>query len=76
MVAVLPLGALLFVPILIGMRVLYPWVRPETVADPRVRHAIAEKALYLQPGGFVARTIAYFVVWMWGSPSPSPPSTG
>ena len=64
MVGTLPLCAVLFVPVLAGLRVIYPWLRPETVGDPRVRHVVAQRALYLNTTGFVARSVAYFVVWI------------
>jgi hypothetical protein len=56
----LPLLALFFVPLLAGLRVLYPWARPETVAgDPLLRH----QAAYLNVPFFVLRTAFYFAVW-------------
>jgi hypothetical protein len=65
MVSLLPLCVLLFIPILAGMPVLYPWMRPEAIADPHVRHVVAERALYLNPLGFVGRAAAYFAVWIF-----------
>ena len=64
MVATLPLCLVLFVPIVLGLRVIYPWLRPETLADEHLRRVIAERAAYLNPVGFVARTAAYFAVWI------------
>lgn len=53
--SVLPLLAVLFVPVLIGMKELYPATAPG--------HALpAFKAFYLAPWFFVLRTIIYFVV--------------
>ena len=51
------LMALLFVPVLLGMGSLYPWVKPGD--DPVLLH----KAAYLNPSMWVARAIFYFVVW-------------
>jgi heme/copper-type cytochrome/quinol oxidase subunit 4 len=51
------LMALLFVPVLLGMKQLYPWVDPGS--DPILQH----KAVYMNPSMFVARAIFYFVVW-------------
>jgi len=57
----LPLMALLFVPILLGLRHLYPWARPEQVAhDPLLAH----KTLYLNVPFFVGRAIFYFGTWI------------
>jgi hypothetical protein len=64
MVKTLPLGLAFTIPILAGLRVIYPWLRPETMEDPQARHLVAERAGYLNAGGFVARTVAYFVVWI------------
>jgi len=57
----LPLLALLFLPILLGMSWLYPWTHPEHVqADEILRH----KAIYLNTGFFVARALFYFAGWI------------
>jgi hypothetical protein len=57
----LPLLAVLFVPIAIGMTRLYPWTDEAAVArDPILQH----KAVFLNPTFFLARTAIYFVVWM------------
>jgi len=53
----LKLMAVLFVPILLGMGKLYPWVEPGS--DPVLLH----KAAYLNPTAFAARAIFYFAVW-------------
>jgi hypothetical protein len=56
----IPLLALLFVPLLLGARVLYPWARPEEVAaDPLLRHQSA----YLNLPFFALRAAAYFAIW-------------
>jgi len=51
----LPLMMLLFVPLVFGMRVLYPW----TTNPPA-----GQKAHYLNIPGFIARTLVFFVVWL------------
>jgi hypothetical protein len=57
----LPLMALLFVPLLFGLPDLYPWARTEVVAaDPLLQ----QKAAYLNIPFFIARTVAYFAVWI------------
>ena len=57
----LPLMALLFLPILVGVRTLYEWARPEAVAANPV---LQEKALYLNVPGFVVRALVYFAIWI------------
>jgi hypothetical protein len=57
----LPLMAVLFVPIVLGMHSLYSWSRPEVVAaDEVLRH----KAPYLNPTFWLVRTVLYFAVWI------------
>jgi hypothetical protein len=56
----LPVMALLFIPIALGLGRLYEWAQPEHVAhDPLLQH----KALYLNVPFFLARTVCYFVAW-------------
>ncbi len=55
-----PLMAVLFLPILLGLREVYPWAQPETAAaDPLLQH----KSLYLNAPFFVARAALYFALW-------------
>jgi hypothetical protein len=57
----LPLMALLFFPVILGMQTLYPWSHPEVVAaDEVLRH----KAPYLNPTFFVVRAALYFIGWI------------
>jgi hypothetical protein len=52
--------ALLFIPLLFGLSVLYPWARPEVVAaDPLLQ----QKAAYLNIPFFIVRAAAYFAIW-------------
>jgi hypothetical protein len=55
----LPYAAILFLPILLLMPVLYSWARPEAANDP----IIQAKSAYLNVPFFIARTIFYFAVW-------------
>jgi len=57
---VLPLMAVLFIPILFGMETLYPWAQPEAAND----HILQQKAPYLNVPFFIARTVFYFIVWI------------
>lgn len=57
----LPLMALLFLPIALGLTDLYEWARPEHVAhDPILQH----KSLYLNVPFFLGRAVFYFVAWI------------
>jgi hypothetical protein len=58
---VLPLLALLFLPVVAGMGTLYVWTHEDHVqADEILRH----KSLYLNTGFFLIRALVYFVVWI------------
>jgi hypothetical protein len=52
----IPLLAVAFVPIALGMRSLYPWARPDA-------HEEGFRAMYLTPLAFVLRAAASFVLW-------------
>jgi hypothetical protein len=54
-----PLLALLFVPILFGLRELYPWAR-----DNLAGGAAPKTEAYLQPWFFIVRAVLYFSVWL------------
>lgn len=57
----LPLLAILFIPIGLGMKSLYPWARPDEVArDPFLQ----AKEAYLNVPFFLGRTLFYFAVWI------------
>lgn len=56
----LPLLALLFIPILLGMHDLYHWSHADAVlADP----ILTKKSAYLNPAFFTIRVIVYFTIW-------------
>jgi hypothetical protein len=58
----LPLMALLFLPIVIGIPNLYPWAHAKLVAaDPILRH----KATYLNVPFFLIRAAGYFAGWLF-----------
>jgi hypothetical protein len=57
----LPLQAALVVPILMGMRWLYPWARTPVLAQDALLRA---QAWYLNPTFFVCRSILYFILWL------------
>ncbi len=58
---VLPLLAVLFIPILFGMHSLYPW----TLEGVRAVDAdIQAKAIYLNVPFFIVRAVIFFAVWL------------
>jgi hypothetical protein len=60
-VRTLPLMALLFLPILLGLKDLYLWARPEAVAAEEI---LRHKQAYLNASAFFGRAVAYFAAWI------------
>jgi hypothetical protein len=57
----LPLMAVLFLPVVLGMGTLYPWTHADLVQqDEILRH----KEPYLNTGFFLARALVYFASWI------------
>lgn len=57
----LPLMALAFIPILIGMRHLYIWSDPDVVAHDVI---LQHKQIYLNVTWFTIRAVCYFAIWI------------
>ncbi len=57
----LPLMMVLFIPVLLGMRELFPWARPGEVAGSEI---LRHRAAYLNVPFFMLRAAIYFVVWI------------
>jgi hypothetical protein len=55
----LPLIALFFIPIVVGMKHIYRWTDPDVAATL----GSAKVALYLNPKFFILRAVIYFVGW-------------
>jgi hypothetical protein len=55
----LPLACLLYLPALLGVRILYPWASPEGGSAPEAGF----QHWWLQPGFFIARGVVYLLVW-------------
>lgn len=56
----IPMMAILFIPIVLGMHDLYEWSHEEVVAkDPLLQH----KSAWLNPIGFTIRAYIYFGIW-------------
>jgi ABC-type multidrug transport system fused ATPase/permease subunit len=64
--AVLPALAVLFIPVIVGVRVLYPWAATDGGAQQSaaVRAAIAGKAAYLNVPFFAVRAVIFWAVWV------------
>ncbi len=59
----LPIGLLLFVPIIIGMKYIYPWMNPQVVA---ASEALRAKSGFLSQNFFILRGVVYFALWsLW-----------
>src|SRR5437899_7936040 len=59
---VLPLMLVLFIPVLFGLKHLYPWAQPsELAADPVLQHRQA----YLNQSAFIIRALVFFVATIW-----------
>jgi hypothetical protein len=55
----LPYMAILLIPILLSIPILYPWAKPEAVHDANIQ----AKAGYLNVPFFLARAVIYFLIW-------------
>ncbi len=55
-----PWLALLFIPVILGLKDLYMWARPEVMAHDLL---LQKKALYLNVPFFLGRSAFYFLVW-------------
>ena len=60
----LPLFALLAIPLLVAIPVLYPWTWPASRLAPDVASAVARKTAYLNVPFFVARAVLYLATWV------------
>lgn len=57
----LPMLAVLFIPMAMGLPILYDWARPGLVAsDDVLRH----RSPYLNPEMFIVRAVIYFAIWL------------
>ena len=59
----LPLMAVLFIPLVLGMRHLYIWTNADAMSHDEHLRALTNS--YLTPIGFVVRAVIYFAVWMF-----------
>jgi hypothetical protein len=56
----LPLMALLFIPLLFGLREIYVWARPEVVVNDLI---LQQRSPYMNVPFFLARALLYFAIW-------------
>jgi hypothetical protein len=56
---VLPLMAVLVIPIYFGAKILFPWTFPAAAHDP----VLLDKAWYLNLPGFYLRAPLYYIIW-------------
>jgi hypothetical protein len=61
----LPLLAVLFIPVILGVRRLYVWAQPlSNIEDKHLREHLEQLTqTYLTVNGFIIRAIFYFAVW-------------
>jgi hypothetical protein len=58
-----PVLVLLFLPVVLGLKRIYPWAGYEQ-ADATIRHAVEIKHAYLNVPFFLGRAAFYFAVWL------------
>lgn len=60
--ATLPAFAVLFLPVLFAVRVLYPWASP--TISPELAAALRGKSAYLNLPFFIVRAVIYWAIWI------------
>ena len=63
LIGTLPVLAVLFLPIVVMSRLLYPWLTPGSL-PASVRAIVAARSPYLTPAFALARTVVYWAVWI------------
>jgi len=56
----LPLILLLFIPVVVGLKQIYPWMNAAEMSSPALR---LKAAKYVNPSFFVTRAAIYFALW-------------
>lgn len=54
----LPLFLILFIPIILGLRTLYPWTHQEVINE------LGDKTKFLNVPFFIGRSLLYFAIWL------------
>ena len=61
---ILPVFAILFIPIFLNMNTLFSWTTPELFAENlELTHLLERKSSYLNVPFFLLRSMLYFVIW-------------
>jgi hypothetical protein len=60
-VAIFPL---LFLPILLNLKQIYPWAAPNEEMGEEALHLIHHRAVYLNTPFFITRAVIYFFIWI------------
>jgi hypothetical protein len=60
----LPLFVVLFLPIVLGRGLLFPWLLPDGALDPEMARAVVHKRPYLNTPFFLVRAGVYFACWI------------
>ena len=61
----LPMGLLLFIPVVLGLKYIYPWTNPVLVQSSE---ALRAKSAFLSQDWFIIRGAIYFVLWsLWAA---------
>ena len=56
----LPLMLILFIPVVLGLKQIYPWTSATFMSQTP---ALQQKAAYLNPSFFIIRAVIYFALW-------------
>jgi hypothetical protein len=62
--ATLPVFAVLFIPVFVGVASLYPWVHPEDFTDPHLRELVEHRRAYYNVPFWAVRWAVVFAVWI------------
>lgn len=60
----LPLFAVLFAPIFVGLASLYPWMTPEQFSDPHIHRLVMHRRAYYNVPFFIVRWVIAFALWI------------
>jgi hypothetical protein len=61
--ATIPVFVVLFIPVVVWMRDLYPWMRPESF-DEEARRLFEHRHVWLNQGTFLFRAVLYFIIFL------------
>jgi len=56
------LMAVLFIPIIVGIKDIYQWASIDQIANEELRTLVAKKTAWLNPGFFTVRAVIYFAI--------------